>query len=145
MLLDIKKFEILCDNQLTSNVIVTKEFLLNIHPCRWTICLCTHTSMCKINQIGDLPGVGTACYYPDGVANILLYHNPIIDSKLSIDKSSHKFEKFSDMRDLSIDFITSERVEFRFFLTVPGQHIMDCFTYFKEGEHPYVFGKKDYQ
>ena len=139
---NINRFEVLCDNQSTSNVIVTKEFLSNIRPCRWTLCLRTQTGTCKINQIGDLPGVGTVWYYPNGVANIILQHNLITDSKWSINHSSHKFEQSGDVRDLSIDCVTSEGVKVCFIPTVAGLHVMDCSSYFKKGKPMYVFGRK---
>lgn len=82
------KFEVLCDNQSTSNVFVTKEFLLNIWPCIWTLCLCTQTGRCKINLIGDLPGVGMVWYYPGGVANILSFFKLAVDSNWDLDHTT---------------------------------------------------------
>ena len=132
----------LCNNQSTLNMIVTKEFLLNICWCRWTLCLRTQTSMCKIDQIGDLPGVGTVWYYPDGVANILLHHKLITDSKCSIDHSSCRFEQSGDVQDLSIDCVTSEGFKVCFFPTAAGLHVMDCLSHYKKGTPMYIFGKK---
>ena len=89
--------------------------------------------MCKINQIGDLPGVDTVWYYLDGVANILSHHKLIIDNKWSIDHISHKFEISGNIRDLSIDYVKSIGIKVCFFPITEGLHIMDCLEYLKEG------------
>lgn len=81
-------------------------------------------------------------YYPDGMANILLHYKLIFDSKWSVNHSSYKFKKSGDVRDLSIDCVTSEGIKVRFFPTAEGLHIMDCSEYLKEGKPTYVFGKK---
>ena len=138
--LSMNKFEVLCDNQYTSNVFVTKEFFLNIRPCNWTLCLRTQTGICCINQISDLPGVGTMWYYSNGVANILSQHKLIVDSKWSIKHSSHRFETSRNIWDLSIDCITSKGVIIHFFPAAEGLYVMNCTQYFKEGRPVHIFG-----
>ena len=65
-------FDVLNDNQSTSNIIVEKSFVCNICPCKWTLVLRSQAGVCWIDKIANLPGVGTVWYHIDGVANILL-------------------------------------------------------------------------
>ena len=52
-------FEVLLDSQSTSDVFVNPAFLSNIRKCKWTLKLRTQSGVCRINMVGDLPGVGT--------------------------------------------------------------------------------------
>ena len=81
-------YDFLIDNQSTSNIVVKKEFMTNIRLCKWTLVLRTQAGVCRINQIADLPGVGTVWYYPDGVANILSQHKLVVDSNWKINYST---------------------------------------------------------
>ena len=71
-------------------------------------------------------GLGNMWYYLDGVANILLHHNLIFDSKWMIDHSSHKFKISGNVQDLSIDCGTSKGIKVCFFPITEGLHIKDC-------------------
>lgn len=68
--LRLDRFDVLCDNQSTSHVIVEQLFVRNVRTCKWTLVLKTQAGVCRIDQIADLPGVGTVWFYPEGVANI---------------------------------------------------------------------------
>ena len=74
-------YNVLNDNQYTSNINVEKDFVWNIWPCKWTLIFRTQAGECLINQIADLLGVGTVWFYLDGVANILSQNKLVIDSK----------------------------------------------------------------
>ena len=74
------RYDVLNDNQSTSNIIVEKDFVRNIRDCKWTLVLRTQAGECRINQIAYLPGVGTVWFYPKGVANILSQNKLVIDS-----------------------------------------------------------------
>ena len=76
----LSRFDVLNDNQSTSNIIIERSFVRNIRPCKWTLVLRTQAGVCRIDQIADLPGVGTVWFYQDGVANILSLHKLIVDS-----------------------------------------------------------------
>ena len=67
-------YDMLCDNQSTCDVIVNPSFITNIRSSTATLVLKTQAGECRIDQIVDIPGVGTVWFYPNGVANILSQH-----------------------------------------------------------------------
>ena len=107
----LNRFDVLNDNQSTSNIIVEKSFVRGIRPCRWTLVLRTQAGVCRIDQIADLPGVGTVWYYPDGVANILSSHKLIVDSKWKMNYSTDRYYQTGDVNDLSYQCTTGEGVK----------------------------------
>ena len=52
----------------------------------------TQAGICRIDQIADLPGVGTVWFYPEGVANILSMNKLIMGSGWDIDFHRKKKE-----------------------------------------------------
>ena len=134
------RFDILCDNQSTSHVIVERSFVRNIRTCKWTLVLKTQAGVCRIDQIADLPGVGTVWFYPDGVANILSMNKLIMGSGWDIDFSTRGYRRTNDVRDLAYKCETSEGVKVEFIPTQQGLHIMNCSDYFGLDKSGCVFG-----
>ena len=66
-----KLWQILLESQSTCDVTMDKTFPSNVRYCKWTLLLQTQAGECRINQIGDLEGVGEVRYYPKGISNIL--------------------------------------------------------------------------
>ena len=133
------KYQILNDNQSTSDIIVYEGFVINIRECRWTLVLRTQSGECRINQIADMPGVGTVWYYPEGAANILSGHRLVVNSGWSVRQDSDKYHRTGNPDDLSIRCVTKEGVRCEFKPTADGLHVMDCESLLKKGKH--VFGR----
>ena len=93
-------FDMLCDNQSTCDVIVNPSFVKNIRSSTVKLILRTQAGECRINQIADLPGVGTVWFYPKGVANILSQHRMVVNSGWDVDYSTKLFRKSGDIKDL---------------------------------------------
>jgi hypothetical protein len=123
---------------------VNKAFLKNIRRCAWTLILKTQTGECKVNMIGDLPGVGTVWYYPEGTANILSAHRMVVNSGWSVNYSTDEYRKTLLHKNLSYRCITSEGIRVEFIPTKQGLYVMDCSQYFNNHEQDvYIFGKKN--
>ena len=95
------RFDMLCDNQSTSDVIVGRCFVSNIRKCKYTLVLKTQSGVCRIDQIADIPGIGTVWFYPKGVANILLLNRMIKKSGWDIDFSSRGWRTTNNAHDLA--------------------------------------------
>ena len=138
----LKCYEVLFDSCSTCDIFVNRDFLRDIRDCRWTLLLKTQAGECRVNKIGDLPGVGTVWYYPDGSANILSAHRMVIHSGWSVNYSTDKFLKTNRIKDLAYECTTNEGVKVCFRPTKQGLYIMDCSKYFEAGvTQPHVFGK----
>ena len=133
------KHHILNDNQSTSDIIVYEGFVINIRECRWTLVLRTQSGECRINQIADMPGVGTVWFYPEGTANILSGHRLVVNSGWSVKQDSDEYHRTGNPDDLSIRCVTKEGVRCEFKPTHDGLHVMDCEALLKKGKH--VFGR----
>ena len=120
------KYQLLNDNQSTSDIIVWEGFVINIRECTWTLVLRTQSGVCKINQIADMPGVGTVWYYPEGAANILSGHRLVVNSGWSVKQDSDRYHQTGNTDDLSIRCVTNEGVKCEFKPTADGLHVMDC-------------------
>ena len=119
------KYQILNDNQSTSDIIVYAGFVINIRKCCWTLVLRTQLGECRINQIADMPGVGTVWYYPDGAANILSGHRLVVNSGWSVKQDSDEYHQTGNPEDLSIRCVMKEGVRCEFKPTADGLHVMD--------------------
>ena len=133
------KYQILNDNQSTSDIIVYEGFVVNIRECSWTLVLRTQSGVCRINQIADMPGVGTVWYYPEGAANILSGHRLVVNSGWSVKQDSDRYHQTGNTDDLSIRCVTNEGIRCEFKPTVDGLHVMDCKSLLKKGKH--IFGR----
>ena len=131
---------VLLDSQSTSDVFVNGAFLKNIRKCKWTLRLRTQSGVCSINMIGDLPGVGTVWYYPEGVANILSQHRMITLSKWRVKFDSDLYYRTGNKLDLCYNCITGENVKVKFTPTDKGLHVLDCSDYFGLERPNTVFG-----
>ena len=123
-------YDMLCYNQSTCDVVVNPSFVINIRFSIVTLVLRTQAGECRINQIADLPGVGTVWFYPNGVANILSQHRMVINSGWDIEYSTKAYRQSRDIRDLKYDCVTSEGVKVTFAPNKEGLHILDCRKYF---------------
>jgi hypothetical protein len=135
-------FDILCDNQSTCDVILNGSMLVNIRNPSVVLPLRKQVGECRINQIANLPGVGTAWYYPDGVANILSQHLMVVNSGWDIEYSSKLYRKTRGISSLKYNCITCEGVKCTFAPNKDGLHVMDCSNHFVIGKSGYIFGKK---
>ena len=133
------QYQILNDNQSTSDIIVYKGFVINIRKSRWTLVLRTQSGICKIDHVADMPGVGTVWYYPEGAANILSGHRLVVNSGWSVKQDSDRYHQTGNTDDLSIRCVTKEGVRCEFKPTVDGLHVMDCEKLLKKGKH--IFGR----
>ena len=119
------KYQILNDNQSTSDIIVYAGFVINIRKCCWTLVLRTQLGECRINQIADMPGAGTVWYYLDGAANILSGHRLVVNSGWSVKQDSDEYHQTGNPEDLSIRCVMKEGVRCEFKPTADGLHVMD--------------------
>ena len=120
------RYQILNDNQSTSDIIVWEGLVINIRECSWTLVLQTQSGVCKIDKIADMPGVGTVWYYPEGAANILSGHRLVVNSGWSVKQDSDRYHQTGNTDDLSIRCVTKEGVKCEFKPTADGLHVMDC-------------------
>ena len=58
----------------TVHVFYNWHFLSNIRESKKTLHLFTNAGKVVQNQEGDLPGLGTVWYHPDGIANMLSFN-----------------------------------------------------------------------
>ena len=65
----INMFWILLDNQSTAHIFWNVMFLVNIRKINKRLELHTNTGSIIINEVGDLPGVGTVWVYRKGIVN----------------------------------------------------------------------------
>jgi len=72
-------------------VIVNNLFLRIIRNSNWTLVLQTLSGVCRINQVGDLPGVGTVWYHPQGSANIFSRYRMVTQSKWRVSYNSARY------------------------------------------------------
>ena len=139
-----KLWEVLLDSQSTCDIFVNAAFLKNIRKCDWALRLRTQTGECRVTQIGDLPGVGTVWFYPEGIANILGQFNMAVYSDWDIDYSTKTFKKTQKIKDLSFKCVTKEGYQVCFEPTRQGLHVLDCSDKFgiDKENNGCVFGKE---
>jgi hypothetical protein len=82
------RFWILLDNQSTVNIFWNTMFLVNVRKIVKRLELHTNAGSTIINEIRELPGVGTVWVHRKGIANILSFHNIQEINKFEIDSSS---------------------------------------------------------
>ena len=75
---------ILLDNQSTVYI------FWNIQRMNQKLQVYTNTGTSVINEIGDLPGVGSVWVHPNGIANILSFHKLQNNNLFEIDYNSQK-------------------------------------------------------
>jgi len=121
-------------------VIVNNLFLRNIRNSNWLLVLQTLSGVCRINQVGDLPGVGTVWYYPQGSANILSRYRMVTQSKWRVSYNSARYHETGNEGDLSEHVVTPEGSEFDLAPNRRGLHVLDCTKYFEVGRNGCVFG-----
>ena len=95
----------------------------------------------RIDQIAELPGVGTVWFYPKGVANILSQYRMVVNSGWDVDYSTKLYRKSGNMKDLKYDCFTSEGVNVTFTPNKQGLHVLDSRKYFGLGKYGCVFGE----
>ena len=66
----------------------------------WTLKIQTQAGNCRIAQIGDMIGVGTAWCYPEGVANVLSQLRVASLSKWSVSYDTGKHHENGNTKDL---------------------------------------------
>jgi hypothetical protein len=94
--------------------------------------------MVIIDKVGDLPGVGTVCYHPQGIANVQSNAH-VLENGFEVDYSSRKDS--NGYRDPAYRIETREGIKLRFIPNEKGLHFLDCIQYFGVGKTGYVFGK----
>jgi hypothetical protein len=82
------RFWILLDNQSTVNIFWNTMFLVNVRKTTKRLELHTNAGSTIIDEIGELPGVGTVWVHQKGIANIPSFHNVQEINKFKIDYSS---------------------------------------------------------
>ena len=110
------------DNQSACNVIINIALLANIRKCEWTLRLQTQAGECVIDEVGDLKGVGTAWFYPNGVANTLSQFRMIAYSKWRMTYDTGRFHRSGDIANLFYDATTPQGFKCKFSLTAQGLH-----------------------
>ena len=95
----------------------------------------------RIDQIADLPEVGTLWFYPKGMADILSQHRMVVNSECDVDYSTKSYSKSGNIQDLKYDCVTSEGVNVTFTPNKQGLHVLDCREYFGLGKSRCVFGR----
>ena len=78
----------LLDNQSTVHIFWNTLFLVNVRRMTKCLELLTNTGSTIINEIGELPGVGTIWVHWKCIANILSFHGVQEVNKFEIDYSS---------------------------------------------------------
>ena len=123
---------VLFDNQSTVNVFCCPHFLVNIRTVQRCLHLHTNTGMAIVNEVGELPGVGTVWLYRQGIANILSFHKLQEHNNFEVDYSSRK--KAGAMRK-SFVVESPEGNVFQFKPNEKGLYVMDCSKYFGAGKN----------
>ena len=134
-------YDMLCDNQSTCDVVVNASFVINIRFSTVILVMRTQAGEYRINQIADLPVLGTVQFYLNGVANILSQHRMVVNSGWDIEYSTKAYRRTGDIRELKYVCVTSEGVKVIFTPNKEGLHILDCRDYFGLGKSGCVFGQ----
>ena len=133
-------FWILLDNQSTVHVFCNTMFLVNVRKTSKTLELHTNTGSATINEIGELPGVGTVWVYRNGIANILSFHKLQESNKFVIDYSSRPNKQGTVDRSFNVE--TPEGIRKKFTPDKKGLYVLDCSDHFGPSKDSHIFGKK---
>ena len=112
------------DNQSTVHIFWNTNFLTNIRKTSRKLQLHTNTGTSVINEIGDLPGVGTVWVHREGIANILSFHKLQNDNQFKISYDAHRNEV--EQQDNYFKVQTPEGVVQRFVPDGRGLYFIDC-------------------
>lgn len=133
-------FEVLLDNQSTCDVFINTILLRNIRRSDWTLVLTTLAGKCRFTMIGDLLGVGTIWYYPQGSTNVFSRHQMMTQSKWNVYYNSDKYHETGNEDDLVEQVCTKEGREFDFKPTPAGLHVLGCTSFSGANKSSHVFG-----
>eukprot|EP00536_Pseudo-nitzschia_multiseries_P010625 jgi/Psemu1/203784/e_gw1.332.17.1 len=131
-------FWVLIDNQSTVHIFWNEMFLVNVRKTDKTLDLHTNAGQVTIDEIGELPGVGTVWLHQNGIANILSFHALQHTNNFEIDYST-RLNK-SGIRDKAFRVETPEGSHHRFLPDGRGLYYLDCSGHFGCGKTNTVFG-----
>ena len=131
-------FWVLLDNQSTVNIFWNDMFLVNIRKSSKPLLLYTNAGNTIINEIGELPGVGTVWLHREGIANILSFHQVQENNGFEIDYSSRADK--NGRRDKSFRIETAEHTLKSFIPDGRGLYYLECKSEFGAGKSNTVFG-----
>ena len=131
---------VLLNNQSTVHIFCNEMFLVNVRKSRNALELHTNAGSTIINEIGELPGVGTVWFHRHGIANILSFHMVQMINGYEIDYTSRPNK--DGVRDRSFKIKTQENVVRRFVPDGRGLYYLDCKDYFGAGRNNTAFGNE---
>ena len=132
------RFWILLDNQSTVNIFWNTMFLINVRKTSKRLELHTNAGSTIIDEIGELPGVGTVWVHRNGIANILSFHSIQEINKFEIDYSSRPNKQ--GIRDRSFKIESPENIQLKFIPDGRGLYFLDCQQFFGYKKPNTVFG-----
>eukprot|EP00536_Pseudo-nitzschia_multiseries_P015470 jgi/Psemu1/42725/gm1.42725_g len=131
-------FWVLIDNQSTVHIFWNEMFLVNVRKTDKTLDLHTNAGQVTIDEIGELPGVGTVWLHRNGIANILSFHALQHTNNFEIDYSTRPNK--NGIRDKAFRVETPEGSHHRFLPDGRGLYYLDCSGHFGCGKTNTVFG-----
>ena len=113
-------------------------FLVDIRKTNKRLELHTNTGGTIINEVGELPGVGTVWVHQKGIANILSFHNIQNVNGFEIDYTSRPNK--SGVRDNAFYVETPDKIHRKFVPGGRGFYYLDYAQDFGVGKSNIVFG-----